>query len=57
MSPKKKGFDAVKAMRETRDRLSEEFANMSYDEEKQRIAEKVGWPKRTKRKNKRTHVA
>ena len=30
----KKEFDSVKMMREIRDKLSEKFINMSYDEQK-----------------------
>lgn len=35
----KKEFDAVKMMREIRDRLSKEMAGMSYEEEKRYIRE------------------
>ncbi|MDI6840500.1 MAG: hypothetical protein QMD71_06615 [bacterium] len=34
-------FDAVKMMREIRDKLSKEFMNMSYDEQKRYIKERV----------------
>jgi len=37
----KKKFDAVKMMREIRDKLSKEFMNMSYEEQKRYIEEKV----------------
>jgi hypothetical protein len=37
----KKKFDAVKMMRETRDKLSSELANMSYEEQKRYIRERV----------------
>ena len=30
--PASKGFDCVRSMRETRDRLSQEIADMGYDE-------------------------
>ncbi|MBU7009690.1 MAG: hypothetical protein HXS46_03305 [Theionarchaea archaeon] len=36
-----KEFDAVKMMREIRDKLSEEFQNMSYEEQKRYIREKI----------------
>jgi len=35
-----KKFDTVKMMREIRDKLSKEFMNMSYDEQKRYIREK-----------------
>lgn len=38
---KKKKFDAVKMMRETRDKLSKEFMNMSYEEQEKYIKEKI----------------
>lgn len=37
----KKKFDAVKMMREIRDKLSKEFMNMSYDDQKRYIEEKL----------------
>ena len=37
----KKKFDAVKVMRQIRDRLSKEFVDMSYEEQKRHIMEKV----------------
>ena len=36
-----KRFDAVKMMREIRDKLSKEFMNMSYEEQKRYIKENV----------------
>ena len=36
-----KKFDAVKMMREIRDKLSKEFENMSYEEQKKYIREKI----------------
>ena len=36
-----KEFDAVKMMREIRDRLSKEFEKMSYEEQKRYIREKI----------------
>jgi hypothetical protein len=36
-----KVFDAVKMMRGIRDRLSEKFVNMSYEEQKRYIKEKT----------------
>lgn len=36
-----KKFDAVKMMREIRDKLSKEFMNMSYDEQKRYIKENL----------------
>jgi hypothetical protein len=36
-----KKFNAVKMMREIRDKLSKEFMNMSYEEQKRYIKEKV----------------
>jgi len=37
----KKEFDAVKMMREIRDKLSRKFMDMSYEEQKRYIKEKV----------------
>ena len=37
----KKEFDAVKMMREIRDKLSEEFKDMSYEEQKEYIRERI----------------
>lgn len=37
----KKEFDAVKTMREIRDKLSKRFMDMSYEEQKRYIGEKV----------------
>lgn len=39
MSEKK--FDAVEMMREIRDKLSKEFENMSYEEQKKYIRERI----------------
>ena len=36
-----KEFDAVKMMREIRDRLNKEFANMSYEEQKEYIRKNI----------------
>ena len=36
-----KEFDAVKMMREIRDKLSKRFMNMSYEEQKEYIEEKA----------------
>lgn len=36
-----KKFDAVKMMREIRDKLSEKFVNMSYEEQKKYIEERI----------------
>ena len=36
-----KRFDAVKMMREIRDKLSEKFMNMSYEEQKRYIKEET----------------
>jgi len=36
-----KKFDAVKTMREVRDRLSDQFKNMSFEEQKQYIRRRV----------------
>jgi hypothetical protein len=36
-----KEFDAVKMMRKIRDNLSEEFKNMSYEEQKRYIRERI----------------
>ena len=36
-----KKFDAVKMMREIRDKLSKEFMNLSYDEQKRYIRERI----------------
>jgi len=36
-----KKFDSVKMMREIRDKLSKEFINMSYDEQKKHIKERI----------------
>jgi hypothetical protein len=37
----KKQFDAVKMMREIRDRLSKDFMNMNYEEQKRYIRQNV----------------
>jgi len=37
----KKKFDAVKMMREIRDKLSKDLMNMNYEEQKRYIREKV----------------
>jgi len=37
----KKKFDAVKMMREIRDKLSKEFMNLSYEEQKRYIRERI----------------
>jgi len=36
-----KKFDAVKMMREIRDKLSKEFENMNYGEQKRYIKERI----------------
>jgi len=36
-----KKFDAVKMMREIRDKLSKEFMNLSYEEQKRYIRERI----------------
>ena len=36
-----KKFDAVKMMREIRDNLSKEFMNLSYEEQKRYIKERI----------------
>lgn len=36
-----KELDAVKMMREIRDKLSKEFENMSYEEQKEYIRERI----------------
>lgn len=36
-----KKFDAVKTMREIRDRLSEQFKSMSFEEQKQYVRERT----------------
>ena len=36
-----KKFDAVKMMREIRDKLSKEFVNMNYEEQKRCIWERI----------------
>jgi hypothetical protein len=38
---KEKKFDAVEMMRRIRDRLSEEFMNMSYEKQKKFIRERI----------------
>jgi hypothetical protein len=43
-----KEFDAVKIMREIRDKLSRQFANMSYEEQKEYIRKNI--KERTKTK-------
>ncbi len=37
MKTKKKKFDAVKSMRQIRDRMSKEIMNMTFEEEKEYI--------------------
>jgi hypothetical protein len=41
MTTKKKDFDAVKMMRDIRDQLSKEFADMIYEEQKRYIRKKL----------------
>jgi len=41
MTTKKKDFDAVKMMRDIRDQLSREFADMTYEERKRYIRKKL----------------
>ena len=41
MKKGEKKFDAVKTMREIRDRLSEDFKGMTFDEEKQYIRRRI----------------
>ncbi len=41
MKKSEKKFDAVKTMREIRDRLSEQFKGMSFEEEKRYIKERI----------------
>ena len=41
MTTKKKDFDAVKMMRDIRDQLSKEFADMPYEEQKRYIRKKL----------------
>ncbi|MDQ1317268.1 MAG: hypothetical protein QG588_919 [Candidatus Poribacteria bacterium] len=36
-----KKFDSVKMMREIRDKLSKEFINMSYEEQKKYIKDRI----------------
>ena len=36
-----KKFDAVKMMREIRDKLSKDFMNMSYEEQKRYLRERI----------------
>ena len=36
-----KKFDSVKMMREIRDKLNKEFANMNYEEQKRYIKERI----------------
>ena len=43
-----KKFDSVKMMREIRDKLSKELVNMSYDEPKKYIKERIKSKTRTK---------
>ena len=38
----KKKFDAVKMMRKIRDKLSKEFTDLSYKEQKRHMKEKTG---------------
>ena len=38
----KKKFDAVKMMREIRDKLSEDFIKIGYEKQKELLKEKVG---------------
>jgi len=41
MKNSKRGLDAVKTMREIRDRLSEQFKGMTFEEQKQYIKERT----------------
>lgn len=42
MKRNKKPFDAVQMMRQIRDRLSEECKDMTFDQQQQRIRERLG---------------
>jgi hypothetical protein len=55
METNKKQFDAVKMMREIRDKLSHEFEDMSFEEEKAYIKKYVNTyvPQEAKRKRQR----
>jgi hypothetical protein len=44
METNEKQFDAVKMMREIRDKLSQEFENMSFEEEKVYINKHINIP-------------
>jgi len=46
----KKKFDAVKMMRKIRDKLSKEFTDLSYEEQKKYIRERTGIRPKTPQK-------
>jgi hypothetical protein len=46
----KKKFDTVRTMREIRDKLSEQFKGMSFEEQKRYIRERIKIKPRTARK-------
>ena len=58
MKKSEKPFDAVKVMREIRDKLSNQFREMSFEEQKQYIREHVRRkPSKVQRTGSRTQTA
>ena len=58
MKKSEKPFDAVKMRREIRDKLSEQFRDMSFEEQKQYIRERISVkPPKAQRTRSRTRTA
>lgn len=56
MKKSKKSFDAVKMMREIRDKLSAQFQEMSFEEQKQYMRERLGAKAKPRRAGSRTQT-
>jgi len=56
MTKNKKKFDAVKTMREIRDRLSDRFKDMSFEEEKCYIRERINARIKEKSRNMKSGI-
>ena len=56
MKMSKKAFDAVKMMREIRDKLSMQFEEMNFEEQKQYMRERLGAKAKPRRAGNRTQT-
>ena len=56
MKMSKKAFDAVKMMREIRDKLSMQFEEMNFEEQKQYMRERLGVKAKPRRAGNRTQT-